>query len=281
MTLHLKRKCLCNLSRCVVFKFSDCPDSPLFAASWGLWQPSIVCFMSSTPAMPAINLGEVNTTAEPATEEDTGYPISMYIYIYVYCINLCKNYMFTIQVHLHSRSLPLPYGYSIFPVSDFPLFLWTGNIMGWQYLVSLKRSSGPSKQSCFALQPRICSAFSNLKTSQNSWWRIRNFMEDYVSQKWFPNVSGQQWSWNINITSISSQPIQKNKGSPGSQGLQQWARLRAGHLFDCWNLQAVLQHALVLWSLPPHSGRPWPTRERKLLGALRQDKCLIFHHLSP
>lgn len=35
-------------------------------------------------------------------------------------------------------------------------------IMGWQYLVSLSRSSGPSKQSCFALQPRICSAFSNL-----------------------------------------------------------------------------------------------------------------------
>mmetsp|Transcript_48682 Transcript_48682/g.77564 ORF Transcript_48682/g.77564 Transcript_48682/m.77564 type:complete len:213 (-) Transcript_48682:738-1376(-) len=36
------------------------------------------------------------------------------------------------------------------------------NMMGWQYLVSLSRSSGPSKQSCFALQPRICSAFSNI-----------------------------------------------------------------------------------------------------------------------
>lgn len=134
---------------------------------------------------------------------------NIYVYIYIrilYKSTVFKNYMFTIQVHLHSRSLPLPYGYGIFPVSDFPLFLWTGNIMGWQYLVSLKRSSGPSKQSCFALQPRICSAFSNLKTSQNSWWRIRIFMEDYVSQKWFPNVSGQQWSWNINITSISTHP---------------------------------------------------------------------------
>ena len=153
----------------MVFKFSDCLDSPLFAASWGLLQPSSVCFMSSTPAMPAINLGEVNTSAGPPTHEDTGHPLQ-----YLCTVYLCKNYIYLYCIYYtvhfpHSRCLPLPYGYSIFQVSDFAShFVWTRNMMGWQYLVSLKRSSGPSKQSCFALQPRICSAFSNLITSQNN-----------------------------------------------------------------------------------------------------------------
>ena len=77
--------------------------------------------------------------------------------------------------------------------------------------------------------------------------------------KWFRSrlILKNQYHFNLN-PSKRTRVVQA-----GSQGLQQQARLRAGHLFNCWNLQAVLQHALVLWSLPAHSGPKSMTNKGK------------------